>query len=200
MLCLIGIFLEGSLIAISQELAAMIEGIYVEKINMSGWSVSGNFPADICSYLPELRVLDLSQNQLGGHFINSIANCSFLEELNMKRVHLRAKLPDFSKMKSLRALDISYNLFTGDFPMSITNLTNVEVINFNENDKLNSWQLPENISRLTNLKSMVFTTCMLYGRIPPSIVNLELAGNFLSGPIPSVLGRLKNLQQLELYY
>ncbi|GLT61804.1 hypothetical protein SLA2020_344850 [Shorea laevis] len=62
---------------------------YVEKMNMSGWSVSGNFPDDICLYLPELRVLDLSQNQLGGNFINSIANCSLLEELNMGSVYLR---------------------------------------------------------------------------------------------------------------
>nr|AEP84281.1 leucine rich repeat-containing protein [Corchorus capsularis] len=179
---------------------------YVDSINLSGWSLSGNFPDDICSYLPELRVLDISRNKFHGNFLHGIFNCSRLEEFNMSSVYLRATVPDFSRMTSLRVLDLSYNLFRGDFPMSITNLTNLEVLVSNENGELNPWQLPENISRLTKLKVMVFSTCMLYGRIPASIgnmtslVDLELSGNFLSGQIPKELGMLKNLQGLELYY
>ncbi|XWS24034.1 hypothetical protein CRYUN_Cryun28dG0066600 [Craigia yunnanensis] len=179
---------------------------YVKSVNLSGWSLSGNFPTDVCSYLPELRVLDISRNNLHGNFLNGIVNCSLVEKFNMSSIHLRTTLPDFSKMTSLRVLDLSYNLFTGDFPMSITNLTNLEVFYFNENGELSLWKLPENISRLTKLRVMVFTTCMLYGRIPASIgnmtslVDLELSGNFLSGQIPLELGLLKNLQQLELYY
>ncbi|XP_022766430.1 receptor protein-tyrosine kinase CEPR1-like [Durio zibethinus] len=178
----------------------------VQTLNLSGWSLSGNFPADVCSHLPELRVLDISHNNLHGNFLNGIVNCSLLEDFNMSSIHLRATLPNFSKMTSLRVLDLSYNHFTGDFPMSITNLTNLEVLYFNENNELNLWQLPENISRLTKLRVMVFTTCRLHGRIPASIgnmtslVDLEFSGNLLSGQIPKELGLLKNLQQLELYY
>lgn len=179
---------------------------YVEEIDISGWMLSGYFPSDICSYLPELRVLRLSQNNLHGNFLNSIVNCSLLEEFNMSFVYLRANLPDLSRMKSIRILDMSYNLFTGDFPMSITNLTSLELLTFNENGEFNLWELPDNISRLVNLKVMVLSTCMLQGPIPASIgnmtslVDLELSGNFLSGPIPAELGLLRNLKQLELYY
>ncbi|KAE8666466.1 F-box protein [Hibiscus syriacus] len=179
---------------------------YVESVNLSGCSLSGDFPADLCSYLPALRVLDISRNDLRGNFLNSVVNCSLLEEFNMSSIYLRTKLPDFIKMTSLRVLDLSYNHFEGDFPMSITNLTNLEVLYFNEVDEINLWQLPENISRLTKLRVMVLTTCMLYGRIPASIgnmtslIDLELSGNFLSGQIPKELGLLKDLEQLELYY
>ena len=63
---------------------------YVETINFSGWSLSGNFPADVCSYLPELRVLDISRNHLHGNFLNGVVNCSLLEEFNMSSIYLRA--------------------------------------------------------------------------------------------------------------
>ncbi|KAK3031262.1 hypothetical protein RJ639_035562 [Escallonia herrerae] len=178
----------------------------VDKIDVTGWSLSGPFPQDVCSYLPELRVLRLSHNNLHGNFPDSIVNCSLLEELNMSSTYLAGTLPNFSPMISLRLLDLSYNFLSGEFPMSVTNLTNLEVLNFNENGGFNLWQLPENISRLTKLKVMVLTTCMLRGPIPASIgnmtslVDLELTGNFLVGQIPPELGLLKNLRQLELYY
>ncbi|XP_044510573.1 receptor protein-tyrosine kinase CEPR1-like [Mangifera indica] len=179
---------------------------YVDKIDISGWSLSGQFPSGVCSYLPQLRILRLDYNHLYGNFFDSLVNCSFLEELKMKYVYLKGTLPDFSLMKSLRILDLSYNFFTGNFPISLTNLSNIEGFNFNENPGFNSWQLPENISLLTKLRVMNLGTCVLHGRIPPSIGNmtsltdLELTGNFLTGQIPPEIGLLKNLHQLELYY
>ena len=179
---------------------------FVVKLDVSGFSLNGKFPAEVCSYLPKLRVLRLSNNKFTGEFPGSIVNCTFLEELNTSRLNQPGKLPDFSPMKSLRILDLSYNSYDGYFPMSITNLTNLELVNFNEVEGFRLWQLPENISRLTKLKSMVFTTCMLHGRIPAaignmtSLVDLELSGNYLVGEIPAEMGLLKNLQQLELYY
>ncbi|KAF7830078.1 receptor-like protein kinase HSL1 [Senna tora] len=178
----------------------------VINLDISGWSLSGKFPTDICSYLPELRFLRLGFNRLRGNFLDTIINCSNLEELNMNHVYHTGTLPDFSPMKSLRILDLSYNIFTGHFPMSVFNLTNIEVLNFNENTGFNYWELPEDMYRLKNLKSVIFMTCMLRGRIPASIgnvsslVDLELSGNYLTGQIPVELGLLKNLQQLELYY
>ncbi|XP_021754643.1 receptor protein-tyrosine kinase CEPR1-like [Chenopodium quinoa] len=178
----------------------------VTKINISGWSLKGSFPSNVCSYLPELRVLDISNNFIQGRFPDGIINCSLLEVLNMSSLYLSGKLPNFSRMKYLRALDLSYNLFDGDFPMSIMNLTNLEMINFNENNNLNRWELPENITRLTWLRSLVLSTSKLQGLILPSLgtmsslVDLELSGNYLHGQIPPELGKLNNLKSLMLYY
>ncbi|GMP22570.1 hypothetical protein CsSME_00000534 [Camellia sinensis var. sinensis] len=99
---------------------------FLVKIDFSGWSLSGRFPEDVCSYLPELRILRLGYNDLHGNFPQSISDCSLLEELNMSYAYLTGTLPDFSSMAALRSLDLSYNLFTGDFLVSITNLTNLE--------------------------------------------------------------------------
>ncbi|KAK3425676.1 hypothetical protein EUGRSUZ_F02182 [Eucalyptus grandis] len=178
----------------------------VVELDIDGKSLSGEFPADICSYLPQLRILRLGRNKLRGDFYNSFINCSLLEELDMSFLYLHGTLPDFSPMQSLRILDLSSNLFTGKFPMSVFNLTNLESLNFNENDRFEPWRLPETISQLSKLKSLILMTCMAEGRIPPSIgnmtslVDLELGGNYLVGPIPKELGLLKNLKQLELYY
>ncbi|PON68307.1 GPCR kinase [Parasponia andersonii] len=179
---------------------------HVVKIDICGRSLSGHFPADVCSYLPELRILRLGRNRISGEFPATVANCTNLEELDMSFLYLGGTLPDFSAMKALRILDLSYNLFRGQFPVSVTNLSNLEVLNFNENGNFNLWRLPGNISGLKRLRSMVLTTCMVYGQIPRSIgnmtslVDLELSGNFLSGRIPAELGSLRNLTHLELYY
>ncbi|KAF8406156.1 hypothetical protein HHK36_008236 [Tetracentron sinense] len=178
----------------------------VVKIDISGWLLTGHFPNNVCSYLPELQILRLSRNNLHGNFPGSIINCSLLEELNISSSYLSGTLPDFTPMKSLRVLDLSYNFFTGEFPVSVTNLSNLEVLNFNENGGFNLWKLPEDMSRMRKLKFMVLTTCRVHGQIPASIgnmtslVDLELSGNFLVGQIPVELGKLENLQQLELYY
>ncbi|CAI0464199.1 unnamed protein product [Linum tenue] len=182
----------------------------VEKFDISWKQISGSFPPDICSYLPNLRILRLGHNHLHGsdQFLPTIvANCSLLEELDMSTLYLAGKLPpDFSPLKSLRVLNMSYNLFTGDFPLSVANLSNLELLDFNENGNLNLWQLPDSFSRLTKLNTMILTTCMVRGTIPrwlgnmTSLVDLELSGNYLTGGIPVQLGQLKNLQSLELYY
>ncbi|XP_059303625.1 receptor protein-tyrosine kinase CEPR1-like isoform X2 [Lycium ferocissimum] len=178
----------------------------VTKIDLYGWSLSGLFPYDVCSFLPGLRILRLGHNNFQGTFPSSISNCSLLEELNMVSTSFTGPLPDFSPLQSLRLLNLSYNHFTGEFPLSIINLTNLELLDFNENRDFNPWELPENISRLTKLRWMVLTACKLLGRIPASIgnmtalVDLELSENRLTGRIPRELGQLKKLKMLELYY
>ncbi|KAJ8453388.1 hypothetical protein Cgig2_008272 [Carnegiea gigantea] len=178
----------------------------VMGVNISGCSLKGSLPPNVCSYMPELRALDISNNKIQGKFPEGILNCSFLEVLDMGFNSLEGTLPNFSRLQSLRFLDLQYNLFTGDFPMSLVNLTNLEVLVMNENANFNPWELPQNIAQLTRLKTLVLSTTMLQGRILPvlgnmtSLVVLELSGNYLKGEIPRQLGKLRNLQSLMLYY
>ncbi|KAL1534248.1 Receptor protein-tyrosine kinase cepr1 [Salvia divinorum] len=180
-------------------------GQNIVGIDISDWSLSGEFPSQLCSYLPKLRLLRLGHNSFNLS-LSPIMNCTSLEELNATSLYLTGNLPDFTTLSSLKVLDLSDNLFSGDFPLSVTNLTNLETLNFNENPNFNSWQLPKTLTKLTSLKSLILSTCMLVGEIPTlvgnltSLVDLELSGNYLSGRVPRELGRLENLQHLELYY
>ncbi|KAL4566144.1 hypothetical protein LXL04_030254 [Taraxacum kok-saghyz] len=179
---------------------------YVVKIDISGQGLFGHFPENVCSFVPRLRSLSFGYNKIHGDFPQSITNCSFLEQLNITHTNLTGTLPDLSPMKSLKLLDLSSNFFTGAFPMSFINLVNLEIVNFNENAGFDMWRLPENITKLVKLKSMILSTCKVSGTIPKSIgnmtslVDLELSGNYLVGPVPREIGLLKNLQSLELYY
>ncbi|KAJ0024224.1 hypothetical protein Pint_09011 [Pistacia integerrima] len=181
---------------------------YVDKIDISGWSLSGQFPSGVCSYLPQLRILRLDHNHLYGNFSDSFVNCSFLGELKMSYVYLQGILPDFSPMKSLRILDLSYNLFTGDFPISVTNLSNLEVLNFNENPAGNylTGQIPPEIGLLKNLQQLeLFNNQHLSGTIPEELGNLteltylDMSVNHLRGKIPESICRLPKLRVLGLY-
>ncbi|KAL3634062.1 Receptor protein-tyrosine kinase cepr1 [Castilleja foliolosa] len=176
-------------------------------IDITGWTLTGKFPDQICLYLPRLRILRIGHNSFDSQLPRGITNCSSLQELNVTHAFFTGPLPDFSPLKkTLKILDLSYNHFSGNFPISITNLTGLETLDLNENIKLNPWTLPDAISDLTSLEALILTTCMLHGKIPTSLGNmtsltdLELSGNYLTGRVPTELARLKNLKLLELYY
>ncbi|XP_051150651.1 receptor protein-tyrosine kinase CEPR1-like [Andrographis paniculata] len=179
----------------------------VLRLDIAGNSLSGHFPAGVCSYLPTLRVLRLGHNSFSGEFPAGVATgCSSLEELSLTSLHLTGPLPDLSPLKSLQVLDLSYNQFSGGFPVSVANLSDLRRLNMNENDGFQFWELPETFLQLTKLESMILSTCNIRGTIPgfignmTSLIDLELAGNFLSGRLPPELGLLRNLETLELYY
>ncbi|GER40229.1 leucine-rich repeat receptor-like protein kinase [Striga asiatica] len=178
------------------------------QVDISGWLLTGQFPDNTCTHLPTLQTLRLGGNTFS-KFPRGLTNCSHLRELNATRAYFTGPFPDLSPLhKTLRILDLSDNRFSGDFPVwALTNLTNLESVNLNNNQRLNLWRLPpDSMTSLTYLKSMILTTCMLGGEIPPSLgnmtslVDLELSGNYLTGPVPKELGWLPNLKLLELYY
>ncbi|PKA47483.1 Receptor-like protein kinase HSL1 [Apostasia shenzhenica] len=178
----------------------------VVGIDLSSWSLTGNFPAGICSALPELRGLRLGFNDIRSGFPAGVLNCSHLEEFNLTSSGVTGAVPDLSGLQSLRSLDLSNNLFSGDFPLSVINLTNLEIVDFNQNPGFNIWRLPEAVTGMKKLRVLILSTTSMRGEIPPWIANmtwltdLELSGNLLVGRIPATIGRMENLRLLELYY
>ncbi|KQJ85659.1 receptor protein-tyrosine kinase CEPR1 [Brachypodium distachyon] len=183
----------------------------ITGIDVTSWRLTGKLPLGLCSSLPSLREVRMAFNDVRGGFPAALLNnCSSqLEVLNISYAGVSGPIPAdlLSAMAALRVLDASNNLFTGAFPaMALSNLTSLEVLNLNENPGFDHWRPPESMTKLRNLKVLILSTTSMRGGVPAwlgnmtALTDLELSGNFLTGPIPDTLASLVNLRLLELYY
>lgn len=201
----------------------------VVALDLSGFNISGNFPAGFCR-ISSLRYINLTQNSLGGSITSdTIVLCSHLVALNLSTNNFVGSLPEFPvQFPNLTVLDFSYNNFSGDIPASFVNLPRLQVLILGSNllngsipeflsnlteltrlvlsvNPFASSPLPSNIGRLTKLEWFESTYTNLIGGIPESIgdlasiINFDVSNNKLTGKIPGSIGRLKNAEQIELF-
>lgn len=151
----------------------------VVSIDLTGFSISGNFPMDFCR-IKTLRSLDISDNLFGGVIsAEAWSLCSHLHFLNLSSNIFVGRLPDFRvEFLNLTFLSLAENNFTGDIPVSY------------------GYGLPK-------LQELALFNNLLNGSIPDFLSNLtELTGldiafnPFKPSPIPAGIGRLTKLQNL----
>lgn len=173
--------------------------------------LTGNIPEQLCGF-PNLRVLDLSYDNISGSITRCIGNfrtfkfsgvyselypsTDLIHFFEHVEVVSKGKLNECKKIISLlRVIDLSGNNLMGEIPEGITNLSTLVTLNLSSN------QLSENIGILKQLESLDLSHNHLSGRIPPSMTSmtslshLDLSCNNLSRPIPSTnqFGSFNNL-------
>ncbi|KAF8404791.1 hypothetical protein HHK36_009680 [Tetracentron sinense] len=201
----------------------------VTSINLTGFDISGEFPAAFCR-IPTLLNLSLSNNMLNGSTSSQgISLCSRLHFLDLSLNLFVGGLPEFvPEFANLRWLDLSQNNFSGEIPASfgrfpklqvlclfanllngtipafLTNLT--ELIRFElAYNPFTPGPLPSEIGDLTKLENLWLPFSSLIGEIPGSVgkltklKNLDLSNNNLSGKIPYSIGGLMSVKQIELF-
>ncbi|KAL5097036.1 hypothetical protein RYX36_001363 [Vicia faba] len=142
----------------------------------SNTKLYGEIPSSL-GFVPNLRVLSLSQNRLNGSIPKEIGDLAFLEQLDLSYNNLIGQIPNEIKgLKSLTILDLSWNKLEGYLPFTIGELQLLQKVDLSSN-KLNG-KLPSNLG---NLKRLVL---------------LDLSHNFLNGPFPQNLQSLKLLEYL----
>ncbi|XP_048446245.1 probable LRR receptor-like serine/threonine-protein kinase At3g47570 isoform X2 [Pyrus x bretschneideri] len=149
-------------------------------LTLYGNNLSGSLPDNICEHLPNIRQLNLGQNQLDGLIPSKLWQC-----------------------KELRKISLVYNNFHGSIPKSLGNLTYLTLIGLSDNNLIGT--IPNEIGDLPQLETLSLYFNNLSGVIPSKLFNLSmisligLSFNQLSGSLPADIGlNAPNLEFLNV--
>ncbi|GLT46293.1 hypothetical protein SLA2020_200560 [Shorea laevis] len=152
---------------------------------LTSWNESSHFcnwTGILCSkkHQGRVTVLNLASQKLVGSIPPHIGNLSFLRRIDLSDNSFTGEIPQqIFHLFRLRYLSLAYNNFHGKISMELQNMTK-------------------------SLQVMDVLANQLTGRIPQmlgnasSLLKLSLAMNNLHGSIPAELGKLLNLQRLQL--
>ncbi|KAI3705430.1 hypothetical protein L1987_75667 [Smallanthus sonchifolius] len=159
--------------------------------------------------LKDIFVIRLGDNHFGSteademRFIDSLKNCSILEELGLNDCMFQGVLPKSigNLSDQLYYLTLAGNKLQGNLPTSIGNLIGLMALYLGGNQFIGN--IPSTIGNLQKLEVVYLYENRLSGPIPDamgnlsSLLTLSLFSNMLEEYIPSSLGNCQRL--LELY-
>ncbi|KAL4595647.1 hypothetical protein ACB092_12G106900 [Castanea dentata] len=162
----------------------------------------GEFPVGIFK-LPNLRVLDMRQNEgLTGH-LPDFQWSSTLEIMNLAKTSFSGKLPaSIGNLGFLTTILIWGCNFSGFIPSSLGNLTRLNSLDLSYNTY--KGRIPSSFGNLIQLSSLYLTSNEFTSPIPSELANLtqltalNLGDNKFAGRIPSSIFNLTNLEFLSL--
>ncbi|KAL6641781.1 hypothetical protein ACP70R_019962 [Stipagrostis hirtigluma subsp. patula] len=196
------------------------------RLRLGANRLGGNIPDSIC-VSGSLAYLELDNNQLMGNIPSALSKCRGLSLLNLASNQLQGPVPtaissldklvvlklqmnklsgsipiEFSNLAVLSTLNVSYNSFTGVIPREIFNLQKLSNLDLQGNNI--SGAIPISVSSSRSLIELNLGNNSLTGTIPPMPTSLStalnLSHNLLSGPIPSNIYSLSELEILDLSY
>ena len=174
----------------------------VVELYLGRLGLTGEIPAELGS-LTNLRLLNLTSNQLRGEIPTELGELSNLQSLLLFDNQLTGEIPtELGKLSNLQSLFLSTNQLTGAIPTKLGNLINLRRLSLPGNELTGG--IPTELRNLSNLESLYLSNNQLIGEIPPdlgkltNLRELSLAENQLTGEIPKELGNLSNLDSLIL--
>ncbi|KAL3370460.1 hypothetical protein AABB24_007483 [Solanum stoloniferum] len=177
-------------------------------------------------YVPELRIMDLTNNSLTGIIPPSVGNATKLMNFSLSGNRVSGNIPkEIGNLSQLAFLYLFDNQLTGSIPAELFNISSLLAIHLRYNslsgplllDKGNivsnlyflsvsnnqiSGCIPSNICQLTELQVFSLSFNNIIGDIPKNIdclSNLQefyIRHNSIKGTIPTSLGNISTLQYL----
>ncbi|KAL5732575.1 hypothetical protein ACOSP7_031933 [Xanthoceras sorbifolium] len=184
----------------------------LQYVDLSHNNLTGEFPNWLLKNNTKLEYLDLTNNSLGGTFQLPIHPHLNLNVLYISNNLFHGLIPKEigGHLPSLTDLYLSRNDFDGSNPSSIGYMNSLVGFDLSYNQLLQlddnnfTGNMPNSLSKASNLEGLYLSANNLSGRIPSWLGNMSnlkdivMPNNHLEGPIPLEFCQLKNLKVLDL--
>ncbi|XP_065023668.1 receptor-like protein EIX2 [Musa acuminata AAA Group] len=181
--------------------------INLESLILWGNKISGQIP-EIIGNLTNLKRLDLSDNNITGGIPTTFVDLINLESLILWENKISGQIPEIiGNLQNIRSLDLSDNFFSGQIPETFNRLYNLQMLDVSRNHltKLVSGTL----NKLCNLSSIDLSFNPIGGELTDLIdalpdcnqrasLDIYIRANNLSGIVPSSIGQLSALRELDI--
>ncbi|KAL2327858.1 hypothetical protein Fmac_021285 [Flemingia macrophylla] len=195
------------------QISGRIPSSITNASNISTLDIGGNhFVGQVpgMGMLQDLQYLALALNNLGGNsstdlkFLNSLANCSKLQHLDIEKNNFRGQLPNSlgNLSAQLSILSLAGNRIFGNIPAEVGNL--IHLIGLGLENNLLEGIIPMTFRKFQNMQVLDLSGNRLSGDIPDFIGNLSLlfyldmGKNMLEGSISPNIGNCQKLEYLRL--
>ncbi len=183
----------------------------LQTINISSNQLTGTVPPGLAK-LTNLQYLVIHENQLTGSIPPELGDLTNLETLSLSYNHITGTIPSqLGDLANLRSLGLNYNQLTGSIPPELGNLTKLLDLSLDANQL--TGPIPAELGNLVNLSGPWTPTYLndqmgvdqTGGTAPLSpeggggrYSGLWLGENQLTGPIPTTLQNLTQLEYMDL--
>nr|XP_048317966.1 probable LRR receptor-like serine/threonine-protein kinase At3g47570 [Ziziphus jujuba var. spinosa] len=185
-------------------LSSLTNCTYLRVLLMSFNNFQLTLHKSIGNLSTELQQFVMGENWIHGSIPNEIGNLINLEILGIEQNQLTGSIPNsIGKLQKLNLIYLNNNKLSGIVPSSLGNLTRLSRLYLGSNALQGS--IPSSLGECKSLTLMDLSKNNLSGPIPKQLIDLsslsitlDLSSNSLTGPIPTEVGKLVNLQYLNL--
>ncbi|KAI4998304.1 hypothetical protein ZWY2020_053646 [Hordeum vulgare] len=189
----------------AEAMRAVAKALGADKL--AGWGAgepcSPRWPGVTCDSGGRVTAIQLRDKRLTGTLAPEVRNLTALTRLELFANSLSGPLPSLAGLDSLQYLNIHDNGFTSipaDFFKGLTALKEVYL----DNNPFAPWPFPADLGDCVSLTNFSANSVNITGALPdffgsmPSLQQLNLAFNSLSGPVPPSLAGALSLDVLWL--
>jgi len=176
----------------------------LREVDVSDNQLRGTYLPQHLMEHPNLRVLDLADNDLSGNLPILMQQNNVLEFLSLRHNSFSGAIPDsFANFSNLNHLDLHGNGLTGNLPNSMDSMTKLTYLFLGANN-FYPQQMPFFLSNLVGLRELSLTEMQLQGAIPTwfmlltNLQFLDLSNNQLAYDVPIEVWNLPELSYILL--